>query len=120
MVLIRDNMRSIKYFILALVILSSSCFAQDTHCDISGVWKHADKNAWLEVDLTAKKVVVKSHMDNPKANGLTVIKNLKPKWTGEMYNASTGGYVSVKLTFNRCKQLKVTANNENILTLNRD
>ncbi|NQZ83240.1 MAG: hypothetical protein HRT52_19725 [Colwellia sp.] len=113
-------MQSIKYLIPVLVTLSFSCFAQDTHCEISGTWKHADKNAWLEVDLSTKTVNVKSHLDNPQANGLTVIKNLKPKWSGEMYNASTGGYVSVRLAFNGCEQLNVTDNGVNILTLNRE
>ena len=113
-------MKSFKYLITVLAISSFSCFAQDTHCEISGTWKHADKNAWLDVDLTTKTVSVKSHLDNPKANGLTVIKNLKPKWSGEMFNGSTGGYVVVKLTFNGCGQLKVTDNGINILTLNRE
>jgi len=116
----KEIMQSIKHLITVLVISSSSCFAQDLHCEISGTWKHADKNAWLEVDLITKTVNVKSHLDNPKANGLTVIKNLKPKWSGEMYNGSTGGYVSVKLAFNGCEQLKVTDNGVNILTLNRE
>jgi hypothetical protein len=113
-------MQSIKYLITALIISSSSCFAQDTHCEISGTWKHADKNAWLEVNLTTKTINVKSHLDNPKANGLTVIKNLKPNWSGQMYNASTDGYVPVKLAFNSCEQLRVTNNGVNILTLNRE
>jgi hypothetical protein len=116
----KDVMQSFKYLILALVISSSSSFAQDTKCEISGTWKHADKNAWLEINLTTKTVNVKSHLDNPKANGLTVIKNLKPNWSGQMYNASTGGYVPVRLTFNSCEQLKVTDNGVNILTLNRE
>jgi len=113
-------MQSFKYLITALVISSSSSFAQDTQCEISGTWKHADKNAWLEINLTTKTVNVKSHLDNPKANGLTVIKNLKPNWTGQMYNASTGGYVPVLLSFNSCEQLWVTDNGVNILTLNRE
>jgi hypothetical protein len=37
-----------------------------------------------------------------------------------MYNASTDSYVPVKLAFNGCKQLIVTNNSENILTLNRE
>jgi hypothetical protein len=116
----KDVMQSFKYLISALVISSSSSFAQNTKCEISGTWKHADKNAWLEINLTTKTVNVKSHLDNPKANGLTVIKNLKPNWSGQMYNASTGGYVPVRLTFNSCEQLKVTDNGVNILTLNRE
>jgi hypothetical protein len=113
-------MQSIKYLITALIIYSSGSFAQDTQCEISGIWKHADKNAWLEINLTTKTVNVKSHLDNPKANGLTVIKNLKPNWSGQMYNASTGGFVPVQLVFNSCEQLKVTDNGVNILTLNRE
>jgi hypothetical protein len=116
----KEIMQSIKYLITALTIYSSSSFAQDTHCEISGTWKHADKNAWLEINLTTKTVNVKSHLDNPKANGLTVIKNLKPNWSGQMYNASTGGFVPVQLAFNSCEQLKVTDNGVNILTLNRE
>lgn len=113
-------MQLIRYLIIALIFSSVCSFAEDNQCEISGVWKHADKPAWLEVNLTTKTVLVKSHLDNPKANGLTVIKNLKPNWSGEMYNASTDSYVAVKLAFNGCKQLIVTNDSENILTLNRE
>ncbi len=115
-----EKINLIKYFSIALLMSPTSSFADDNQCDISGVWKHADKPAWLEVNLTTKTVLVKSHLDNPKANGLTVIKNLKPNWSGEMYNASTDSYVAVKLAFNGCKQLIVTNDSENILTLNRE
>lgn len=113
-------MQLIKHLITALMVFSSSSFAQDTKCEISGTWKHADKNAWLEINITTKTVKVKSHLDNPEANGLTVIKNLKPGWSGQMYNASTGGYVLVQLDFNSCEQLNVTNKGVNILTLNRE
>ncbi len=102
------------------VFLSANSFAENNHCKIAGIWKHADKQAWLEVSLITKTVTIKSHLDNPKANGLSVIKNLTAKRTGLMYDASTDSYVPVKLAFNGCKQLEVTNNNVIILTLNRE
>ncbi|MCC2616866.1 hypothetical protein LJ739_11490 [Aestuariibacter halophilus] len=112
-------MQSLQYLIIALLI-SSGSYAQQAPCELSGTWKHADKNAWLEVDLAAKTVFVKSHLDNPDAEGLTVIQNLKPAWSGDMYNASTGDFVPVQLTFHGCDQLSVTDNGVAIVTLLRE
>lgn len=116
-------MRLIKYLILVLTFIPHVAFAQSTSCVINGTWKHADKNAWLDVDLNTQTVKVTSHLDNPKANGLIVIKSLtqasggKSKWLGKMYDASIDGFVPVKLALNGCSEVNISNNGTNILTL---
>ena len=119
-------MHFIKYLILVLTFIPHVAFAQTSSCEIKGTWKHADKNAWLDVDLNSQTVKVMSHLDNPKANGLIVIKSLtqasgeKSKWLGQMYDASIDGFVPVKLAFNGCREVNVSNNGTNILTLTRE
>ena len=68
--------------------------------DISGIWKHADKPAWLNVNMQTGLVTVQRHDNAPGAVGLTVIKDLsaaEPIWNGKMYAAEQGDYVAVSL-----------------------
>ncbi|MDP2713427.1 DUF2147 domain-containing protein [Rheinheimera sp.] len=81
--------------LLALVFVFSTMAA-----DISGVWKHADKPAWLNVNMQTGVVTVQRHDNAPGAVGLTVIKDLSaspPIWSGKMYAAEQGDYVAVSL-----------------------
>lgn len=68
--------------------------------DISGIWKHADKPAWLSVNMQTGVVTVQRHDNAPGAVGLTVIKDLSAKppiWIGKMYAAEQGDYIAVSL-----------------------
>jgi drug/metabolite transporter superfamily protein YnfA len=68
--------------------------------DISGIWKHADKPAWLNVNMQTGVVTVQRHDNAPGAVGLTVIKELSaaaPIWHGKMYAAEQGDYIAVSL-----------------------
>ena len=68
--------------------------------DISGIWKHADKPAWLNVNMQTGLVTVQRHDNAPGAAGLTVIKDLSaaaPIWNGKMYAAEQGDYIAVSL-----------------------
>ncbi|WP_240223895.1 hypothetical protein [Rheinheimera hassiensis] len=81
--------------LLALVFVFNTLAA-----DISGIWKHADKPAWLNVDMQTGVVTVQRHDNAPGAAGLTVIKDLSaapPIWNGKMYAAEQGDYVAVSL-----------------------
>ena len=80
---------------LALVFVFNTFAA-----DISGIWKHADKPAWLNVNMQTGLVTVQRHDNAPGAVGLTVIKDLsaaEPIWNGKMYAAEQGDYVAVSL-----------------------
>lgn len=80
---------------LALVFIFSTQAA-----DISGIWKHTDKPAWLNVDMQTGIVTVQRHDNAPGTVGLTVIKDLSAAtsiWNGKMYDAEQGDYVLVTL-----------------------
>ncbi len=115
-----------KILFLCLSVLSLSSFATNLPCDISGTWKHSLKEAWLDVDLVNQQITVKTHVTNPNAEGLVVIKGLlenselEPRWSGKMYDASVNGYIDVQLTSSRCKQLIVSDNSVEILKLIRE
>ena len=82
--------------LLALVFVFSIQAA-----DISGIWKHTDKPAWLNVNMQTGLVTVQRHDNAPGAAGLTVIKDLSaaaPIWHGKMYAAEQGDYIAVSLT----------------------
>ncbi|UJX27890.1 hypothetical protein L3Q70_18355 (plasmid) [Pseudoalteromonas sp. CF6-2] len=117
-------MNLIKYLTIFLVTLPIASFADTSGCNISGTWKHADKNAWLELDLSSKTIKVKEHEDNPKANGYTVIKDIKLitelNYSGYMYHAANDNYVAVELVHNNCKEIVVLYNKDKILTLHKE
>lgn len=95
-------MRSWKFILLSIFFLSVNSFADD---QISGIWKHTQKPAWLEIqfDSGVGSISVKRHDNNAKAKGLTVIKDIKveenqqSQWLGMMYSAAKDGYVGVRL-----------------------
>ena len=81
--------------LLALVFVFNTFAA-----DISGIWKHADKPAWLNVNMQTGLVTVQRHDNAPGTVGLTVIKDLSaaaPIWNGKMYAAELGDYMPVTL-----------------------
>lgn len=81
--------------LLALVFVFNTFAA-----DISGIWKLADKPAWLSVNTQTGVVTVQRHDNAPDAVGLTVIKDLSAKppiWHGKMYVADQGDYIAVSL-----------------------
>lgn len=107
----------------SVLCFSMSVSADDAPCDISGKWKHADKSAWLYVDLQSKNISVAKHDENPKAKGLTVIKQLTDKgdvWSGAMFDARSNAFLPVELAEHGCHRLVVTMNKETILTLTRE
>ena len=95
-------MRLCKFVILSLLFLSANSFAE---VQITGIWKHTQKPAWLEIKFESGvgSLAVKRHEDNVKAAGFNVIKEIKPdttrsaQWDGQMYSAPENGYVDVTL-----------------------
>lgn len=95
-------MRLCKCVILSLLFLSTNSFAE---AQITGIWKHTQKPAWLEIRFESGigSLAVKRHEDNLKAEGFNVIKEIKPdtnrsaQWDGQMYSAAENGYVDVTL-----------------------
>ncbi|WNC72332.1 hypothetical protein RGQ13_19775 [Thalassotalea psychrophila] len=95
-------MRLYKFFLLSLILLSVNAVAND---QISGVWKHTQKSAWLEIEFESDlgSLSVKRHDNNLKAAGLNVIKdittdlNQSSQWIGKMYSAAENGYVGIVL-----------------------
>ena len=107
--------------ILKLIALAFAFNAQAT--DITGIWKHTDKPAWLNVNMQTGVVTVQRHDNAPGAVGLTVIKNLSEKppiWHGKMYAAEQGDYIEVSLELKDSQTLVVVdANAAEILRLTR-
>lgn len=101
-------------FIIAVV--SFPVFSQS--CDISGMWKHAEKDASLVVDTSLKTIRVKHHALNAGAQGLTVIKNLAVDvgesnlWSGDIYSADINAFVPVQLKSPDCTTLLITKHTE--------
>ena len=75
---------------------------------------------------TKKQILVNRHLENPKAEGLAVIKELKKDtddiliWSGKMYDASKNSYFDVRLAFKGCDKLLVSNKGANILSLIRN
>ncbi len=113
--------------LLSKSILLASFFplmVTGANCDVSGVWKHADKPATLFIDLNAGEVLVQSHQGHPQSTGLVVIKNLElssdSTWSAQMYSAEVDSYVTVNIiTSHNCRQMDVSYEDENILKLLR-
>jgi hypothetical protein len=101
-------------FIIA--VMSFPVFSQS--CDLSGVWKHSEKEVSLMVDTKLKTIRVKHHSLNAGVEGLTVVKNLaadagQPNlWSGDIYSADTNSFVPVQLSTSDCKILLITENVE--------
>jgi hypothetical protein len=95
----------LKHLLVALILTSNLVlFPVLANVDVSGVWQHASKPALIDFDLKLGLAKVKQHDDNSKAEGLTVIKNIKPVsgaanvWSGDMYNGYIDSYVKVSIT----------------------
>lgn len=110
-------MRSLKFFLLSLILLSAGSFA---NVEINGIWKHTQKPAWLEIIFKSGvgSISVKRHDDNVKAAGLNVIKDIKPEtnqqtqWLGQMYSAAEDGYVEVRLILINSSTIAVFESND--------
>ncbi len=106
------------------MIVSTESTALKSQCDIAGVWKHSEKEAWLNVDLEKGVIIVKSHASNPSAEGLTVIKSLaytdQANWNGKMYDARSKNFVPVKISEGNCKELIVVMDGSDVLRLLRE
>ncbi len=100
--------------------------AQNSRCNISGSWQHADKPASLWVDLKQQRITVQSHALAPAAVGLTVIRQLAPdlqnnsRWQGQMFDGERQGYVAVTIDAPDCHQLVVSAQQIMVLRLIRN
>ncbi|GAB2914657.1 hypothetical protein [Rheinheimera gaetbuli] len=110
-------MRHILKFIALVFVFNAQA------ADISGIWKHADKPAWLNVNIQTGVVTVQRHDTAPGAIGLTVIKDLSaapPIWHGNMYAAEQGDYIAVSLQLKGHQTLIVVDENAvEILRLTR-
>ena len=110
-------MRSLKFFLLSLILLSAGSFA---NVEINGIWKHTQKPAWLVIIFKSGvgSISVKRHDDNVKAAGLNVIKDIKPEtnqqtqWLGQMYSAAEDGYVEVRLILINSSTIAVFESND--------
>ena len=110
-------MRSLKFFLLSLILLSAGSFA---NVEINGIWKHTQKPAWLEIIFKSGvgSISVKHHDDNVKAAGLNVIKDIKSEtnqqtqWLGQMYSAAEDGYVEVRLILINSSTIAVFESND--------
>ena len=110
-------MRSLKFVLLSLILLSAGSFA---NVEINGIWKHTQKPAWLEIIFKSGvgSISVKRHDDNVKAAGLNVIKDIKSEtnqqtqWLGQMYSTAEDGYVEVRLILINSSTIAVFESND--------
>lgn len=101
-----------------------SIAAKAGECRISGVWSHSAKPAKLFIDLNKAELSVHSHENNSESIGLIVLKKItqsstKNTWNAEMYSATEGSFVNVKLVSKSCNKLSISFNGEEVLGLFR-
>ncbi len=98
---------------LILLSFSFTSFELLAQSAIAGIWQHADKPASLTFDMQQGIATVHQHKNNPDAQGLTVIQQIKPhatikqQWQGQMYNGYINQYVPVTLMLYSAKKLVV-------------
>lgn len=118
-----EYIKKFKAFLFSLVFMTYSAFVQGEAAQLDGIWKHADKEAWLALDLAASTLSVFEHQTNPDASGLVVIKQIQAvgmgNWSGKMYSAATESFVEVMLFAVSEKVISITFNGEEILKLQR-
>ena len=118
-----EYIKKFKAVFFSLGLITYFVFAQDEVAQLDGIWKHADKEAWLTLDLKAGTLSVFEHQTNPYASGLVVIKQIKPagkgNWSGKMYSAATGSFVDVGIFTVSESSISITFNGEEILKLQR-
>jgi len=97
---------------------------------LAGQWKHSEKPAWLNITVVdgVGQMFVIRHDDNDKAQGLLVLKEIKPapdfenQWVGQMYAASINGFVPAQLKLQTSSRLIIEINGpttHEILQLNK-
>ena len=94
----------LKNLIFAIILaINLISFATLANVNASGIWRHASKPVLIEIDFKLGLAKVKQHNDSSKAEGLTVIKNIKSVpdttdvWSGDMYNGYIDSYVKVSI-----------------------
>lgn len=109
--------RYYKYWAIGFMCCSLNAFSAS---NISGIWKHSQKPAWLEITFASGvgALSVKRHDNNPNAVGLNVIKDIQldskrsSQWVGQMYSALENSYVSVRLVLINPNTLAVFAKSD--------
>lgn len=85
---------------------------------ISGIWKHSEKPAWLELKFKngIGAITVARHGWNPDAEGLVVLKDITksktdtdhPTWRGKMFDAKQNGFIPAILTLSTPDTLDIS------------
>ncbi|MFD2167611.1 hypothetical protein ACFSJY_15275 [Thalassotalea euphylliae] len=113
------------FLTIAFISFHSTADIQVSDCELSGLWKHLDKEAVLNIDTTSGEVTVHSHKTNPSAEGLVIIKGLQARnnepehWLGNIYDAASNSFVPVTLNVSSCQHIEVFKKGKRILTLNK-
>jgi hypothetical protein len=91
--------------------------------EINGIWKHADKEAWIKIDSASGIASVYIH-HHANTAGFIVIKDIKPNvelavsWVGKMYAAASDSYVDIELSLQLPEEhIIVTHNSAEVLRL---
>lgn len=101
-------LQHISHFLALVVLVSLSACAHSidlTEPDIAGLWKHADKSAWIQIDFQdgAGSATVAQHDGNAAAQGLAILEDIravldaKERWQGKIYSADVDGFVDASL-----------------------
>ena len=91
--------------------------------EIDGIWKHADKDAWLKIDAKTGIASVYEHQGHPENAGLTIVRDIVAVagetnlWQAKMYSASDQDFVDVTIHTTRPGALEVIYQDELVLTL---
>lgn len=98
--------------------------AEGNECDISGIWQHSAKPATLFIDLNKAEMSVHTHQITPESIGKVVITSIKldansKLWRAKMYSAAENSFVNVQIKAQSCDKLKVSYDEEDVLTLLR-
>lgn len=121
--------KALTKILISLLLLPSLGLASEE--DISGIWKHCGKPAWLEIRFQENRgqARVFRHATNENAQGLLVLDAIQSTdkgpapWRAKIYSAASQAFVHVFLYMPTTDRLRVElaeAGIEEVLCLQRD
>lgn len=111
--------RRVPHFLALVVLLGLSACAHSrdiTGPDIAGLWKHADKSAWIQIDFQGGvgSATITQHDGNAAAQGLAILQGIRQSadstgtWHGKIYSAEVDDFVDVSLVLMEDRTLVIS------------
>jgi uncharacterized protein (DUF2147 family) len=96
-------------FLLLAMLAAPLAFAGD----ISGVWKHAEEPAWIEIRLDKGKGTVRRNDKFPERVGREILKDLEADkseqgiWRGQVYAERLGEYKDAEISMPEADRMNI-------------